>query len=325
MAKFDSLIDNKIAQNLFIWFFFFLILLTSMQGGSRVVTSFFAILLLAPAVYVNSLFILPFFRKKTIVFFALFITNSIVFAVVSVFLIKIVSNDKLELMMFVNFLGIMILTLVFASSIKIARDSFVLRQQENEAELKLLKAQLNPHFLFNTLNNLYGLSVIKSSRLPNLMLKLSDLLRYSLYETKETYVPLKKEIQYLENYMALEKIRLEDTTEITFTKQGALDLVVIAPMLLIVFVENSFKHLSNLQDKKREVSVLIKEENNQLTFICKNTIDTSKAEEISLEKGRSGIGLVNAKKRLALMYQEKHKLTIKENRNSYKIELILDL
>jgi two-component system sensor histidine kinase LytS len=325
MAKFDSLIDNKIAQNLFIWFFFFLILLTTIQGGSRVVTSFFAILLLAPAVYVNSLFILPFFRKKTIVFFALFIANSIVFAVVSVFLIKIVTNDKLELRMFVNFLGIMILTLVFASSIKIARDSFVLRQQENEAELKLLKAQLNPHFLFNTLNNLYGLSVIKSSRLPNLMLKLSDLLRYSLYETKETYVPLKKEIQYLENYMALEKIRLEDTTEITFTKQGALDSVVIAPMLLIVFVENSFKHLSNLQDTKREVSVLIKEENNQLTFICKNTIDTSKAEEISLEKGRSGIGLVNAKKRLALMYQEKHKLTIKENRNSYKIELILDL
>jgi two-component system sensor histidine kinase LytS len=325
MAKFDSLIDNKIVQNLFIWFFFFLILLTTIQGGSRVVTSFFAILLLAPAVYVNSLFILPFFRKKTIAFFALFIANSIVFAVVSVFLIKIVTNDKLELRMFVNFLGIMILTLVFASSIKIARDSFVLRQQENEAELKLLKAQLNPHFLFNTLNNLYGLSVIKSSRLPNLMLKLSDLLRYSLYETKETYVPLKKEIQYLENYMALEKIRLEDTTEITFTKQGALDSVVIAPMLLIVFVENSFKHLSNLQDTKREVSVLIKEENNQLTFICKNTIDTSKAEEISLEKGRSGIGLVNAKKRLALMYQEKHKLTIKENRNSYKIELILDL
>ena len=164
---------------------------------------------------------------------SLFVINTILFTVVSVFIIYTVTDWKLELKMFVNFLGIMILTLLFASSIKIARDSFVRRQQEKEAELKLLKGQLNPHFLFNTLNNLYGLSVTKSDRLPNLMLKLSDLLRYSLYETKGTFVPLEKEMKYLENYIALEKIRLEDKTTIQLSQSKNITSKKIAPCYLL--------------------------------------------------------------------------------------------
>ena len=109
-----------------------------------------------------------------------------------------------EFRMLSNVFGGILLTLIFGTAIKLAKDSFVRRQQEKEAELKLLKAQLNPHFLFNTLNNLYGLSVIKSDKLPDLMLKLSDLLRYSLYETSTVFVPLVKEITYLENLKNLE-------------------------------------------------------------------------------------------------------------------------
>ena len=218
MSNLDRWIDNRIAQNLFIWFFFYLILLTTIQSENRALTSLFAVALLAPAVYVNNIFVLPFLRKKRLVFFGLFAVNTLLFTAISVFLIVTTANQTFEWKMFVNFLGIMVLALSFASTIKFTRDSFMRRQQEKEAELKLLKAQLNPHFLFNTLNNLYGLSVVKSDKLPALMLKLSDLLRYSLYDTKETFVPLEKEIRYLENYMSLEKIRLEDKTDIQFTK-----------------------------------------------------------------------------------------------------------
>ncbi len=325
MSKLDTLIDNKIVQNLFIWFFLFIILLSSIQAENRALTSFYIILLLAPGVYINNLFILPYFRKKTFLFSMLFIVNTLLFTVISVYLITIFSSQVFRLAKFVNFFGIMILVLIFASTIKIARDSFTRRQQEKEAELKLLKAQLNPHFLFNTLNNLYGLSVIKSDKLPNLMLKLSDLLRYSLYETKEKFVPIEKEITYLENYMSLEKIRLEDATDIQFEKSGNLSSKKIAPMLFIVFVENAFKHLGALKNEKSKVHVSIKEENDTIVFKCENTLDNTNLEETNLEKGKSGIGLQNAKKRLTLLYPDTHSLQINKNNNAFSVALTLDL
>ncbi|MEL6811120.1 MAG: histidine kinase [Bacteroidota bacterium] len=325
MAKLDRWIDNKVVQNLFVWFLLFLILLITIQGTSRIGTASFTILLLAPAVYINNIYILPFFRKKTFLFFGLFVLNALVFTAVSVFTIALVTEWKLEPKMFVNFFGVMILTLLFASSLKMARDSFFRRQQEKEAELKLLKAQLNPHFLFNTLNNLYGLSVVKSDNLPQLMLKLSDLLRYSLYETKETYVPLEKEVTYLENYMSLEQIRLEDDTQIKFIKEGDLSSWQIAPMLLIVFVENAFKHLEAFQENKKEVAVRLGVKEDILSFSCENSIDTKGLTSENIEKGRSGIGLENVKKRLNLLYPDSHSLTIDKGQEAFSVQLTLKL
>jgi LytS/YehU family sensor histidine kinase len=325
MLKLDKWIDNRIVQNLFVWTFLFLILLTTIQAESKVLTTFFVIGLLAPAVYVNNLFILPSFRKKPLIFFTLFTANTILFTIISVFSIKIIDQQDLELKMFINLLGIMILALTFASAMKIARDSFMLRQQEKDAELKLLKAQLDPHFLFNTLNNLYGLSVMKSDKLPGLMLKLSDLLRYSLYETKETFVSLEKEIQYLENYMSLEQIRLENTTDIKLFKTGNLSSKKIAPMLFIIFVENAFKHLGNTKDKKNSVCVSIKEINDTLIFTCENTIDRIVLKHKNIEKGKNGIGLQNVKRRLSLIYPEKHSLNFKDTPETFSVELSLNL
>ncbi|CAM4218022.1 sensor histidine kinase [Gillisia limnaea] len=325
MSRLDKWIDNKIVQNLFIWFFLFIILLSTIQAENKALTTFFAILLLAPAVYINNLFILPLFRKKTLIFFLLFIGNTLFFSAIAIFFITLFENQAFEWKLLFNFLGIMILALVFGSALKMARDSIMRRQQEKEAELKLLKAQLNPHFLFNTLNNLYGLSVMKSDKLPGLMLKLSDLLRYSLYETKETLVPLEKEIQYLENYISLEKIRLEDTTAIQFTKTGNLSSQKIAPMLFIVFVENAFKYLGVSVEEKSRVVVSIKEVNDRLIFKCENTKYKMGAAIENLEKGKNGIGLMNAKKRLTLMYPERHSLLITENDKTYNIELAIDL
>lgn len=325
MSKIDTWIDNKIVQNLFIWFFLFIILSSTIQSDNKALTTLFVILLLAPAIYINNLFILPLFRKRTLVFFLLFIGNTLLFSMIAIFFITLFENQTFEWRMLFNFLGIMILALSFGSTIKIARDSFTRRQHEKEAELKLLKAQLNPHFLFNTLNNLYGLSVLKSDKLPGLMLKLSELLRYSLYETKETLVPLKKEIQYLKNYISLEKIRLEETTTIQFTQTDNLDSQEIAPMLLIVFVENAFKHLTISAEAKSRVVVSIKVEDGKLTFLCENTNANAHGAEENLEIGENGIGLLNAKKRLNLMYPERHSLRITENSKTYNVELVIDL
>ena len=325
MSKLDSWIDNKIVQNVFVWFFTFLIFTIVIQAENRLITSLFFIAFIMPLIYINNLKILPLFFKKRIKIGLLLSTiNIAIYTVIGVYFLSD-GFKKYEFRMLSNVFGGVLLVLIFGTAIKLAKDSFVRRQQEKDAELKLLKAQLNPHFLFNTLNNLYGLSVVKSDRLPDLMLKLSDLLRYSLYETSSVLVPLQKEITYLENYIALEKIRLEDKTAITFESSGNFNNAKIAPMLLIVFVENAFKHLGVLQDESSSVQVKIKENDGALHFTCKNTMDILSTENHNLEKGKSGIGLVNAKKRLELLYTDKHQLNIKKTDDFYAVNLMLEV
>jgi len=321
MSRLHSLLDNRVIQNIVFWVILFFILMATIQADDRVMVSIYSILLLSPAAYINNLFILPYLRNNLPVFLSLFLLNTAIFTVISVWIISKFSGNEIELYMFVNFFGILVLALAFATAIKLAKDSFTRRQQDKEAELKLLKAQLNPHFLFNTLNNLYGLSVVKSEKLPGLMLKLSDLLRYSLYETKDTEVSLQKEITYLENYIALEKIRLEDQTDIEFEKSGDLNSKSIAPMLLIVFVENAFKHLGDLKNGKSYVKVKLKIDKDKLIFECENTFDKNYTNPP--EKPNGGIGLKNVRKRLELLYSKNYQLIESHNNTSYNVILKL--
>lgn len=324
MAKFEDLINNKIAQNILVWgsiLFLLLVVMRDSQDGGDIAEAFIYLGMIAIAVYVSNLLISPLFKTRKFIFFFLFFLNIAFCSFLTMFLII----DEPSISKGFNFFGNFLLGVTFGSSLKLVRDSFIIKQQEKEAELKLLKAQLNPHFLFNTLNNLYGLSVIKSEKLPGLMLQLSDLLRYSLYETKEVFVPLEKEIKYLENYIALEKIRLESETEINFSFQGDVIGKQIAPMLLIVFVENTFKHLGKANQEKSRVEVSISVVDDQLNFSCINTFDSSKEKEQNLEKGKSGIGLVNAKKRLQLIYPDSHKLEIQKEKETFKVQLGLTI
>lgn len=323
MSRLDNLIDNKLVQNLFVWIFILLIFTIIIQAEDRLVTSLIFIGFIMPLIYINNLKILPYFFTKQIKLGSfLSLLNISFFTFLGVYFLSDFFRN-FQPRMVSNVFGGVVLTLVFGSAIKLAKDSFIRRQQAKEAELKLLKAQLNPHFLFNTLNNLYGLSVIKSDKLPNLMLKLSDLLRYSLYETAAVLVPLEKEITYLENYISLEKIRLEDKTDINFEVSGNFSDKEIAPMLCIVFVENAFKHLGVLENGKSKVSIKITEQNEMLYFSCENTIDGFDTHNHNLEKGKSGIGLQNAKKRLSLLYPDKHQLKIDKTETLYRVNLIL--
>lgn len=322
MQKLDALLYNKLIQNIVVWSclgFLVFVVMNDGEDGNDMIEAFISFTLTAIAIYVNNLLILPYFNTKKLFFFFLFFLNIVVLSLVTIFLII----DEPTVAIFFKFFGNSFLSISFGVSLKIARDSFVRKQKGKEAELQLLKAQLNPHFLFNTLNNLYGLAVLKSDKLPGLMLQLSDLLRYSLYETKEVFVPLTKELNYLESYIALEKIRLEAQTDIKFTFVGAIAEKEIAPMLFIVFVENAFKHLGSTKDKKSSVNIRVEVLDNGLFFCCENTFDASKLSEQNLEKGKSGIGLVNAKKRLRLLYSNTHLLSIKEEEEFFKIQLTL--
>ena len=325
MSKLDQWIDNRFVQNIVVWLFTILILTMSIQSENRFLTAVWVVLYLTIPVYINNLKILPLFnRKNKLLGIGLFCLNAFLFSSIAVFFIS-KQFQKFEWAMLYNLFSVMVLALLFSSAIKIAKDSFTRKQEIKDAELKLLKAQLNPHFLFNTLNNLYGLSVVNSDKLPDLMLKLSDLLRYSLYDTKEQLVPLQKEIQYLQNYVSLERIRLEDKTEIELSTSGEMVTLDIAPMLLIVFVENAFKHLGVSKKGESKVVITIEIAEGELSFSCVNTADYRRNNESDLEKGKSGIGLQNAKKRLTLIYPDRHTLNISKKEEAFKVQLTLKL
>jgi len=191
----------------------------------------------------------------------------------------------------------------------------------SETELQLLQSQLSPHFLFNTLNNLYGLSIAEHQKLPPLLLKLSDLLRYAVYDAKETYVPLKDELAYLKNYMDFEKIRIGERLELT----TELEIVTgpgikIAPMLLIVFVENAFKHSKNTNDQKIYIDITLKIWGNAILFSCINSYNIHSKESFETSHA-SGLGLANVTKRLQLLYPNEYDLKIEEDKNTFTVML----
>lgn len=196
-----------------------------------------------------------------------------------------------------------------------------LEKEKLDAELKLLKSQINPHFLFNTLNNLYALTLHHPDRAPEVVYKLSQLMSYMLYEGNQALVPLEKEIRYLESYIDLEKIRYDKRVDISMNIYNNVNGVMIAPLLLLPFVENSFKHgLSNrisggwirIDILTQEDTLIMKVENS------KNINDPEKSI-----KPVSGIGLQNVKKRLELIYPDRHVLQIMDEDETYLVVLRL--
>lgn len=193
-----------------------------------------------------------------------------------------------------------------------------LSEQKKEAELSALKNQLNPHFLFNTLNNLYALAIEKSDKTPEVIERLSEMLDYMLYRCNETFVLASKEIALIENYLALEKIRYGKRVEIAFDhhiSEGAC----IGPLILLTFIENAFKHGVSQALKDAKVRISMKEQHGQLVFSVFNTVPPS-AKAISSPK-QEALGLKNVRQQLELLYPGKHVLRIEENSDSYSITL----
>ncbi|MBT3243410.1 MAG: histidine kinase [Bacteroidetes bacterium] len=192
--------------------------------------------------------------------------------------------------------------------------------QIKEQELHYLKRQIHPHFLFNTLNTIYGFALKQSKHTPDIILKLSNLLDYILYQINKPKVNLKEEVMHIKEYVELEKIRFQDTLKVTFDTNEIDDDIQVPPMLLIPFVENAFKH-GDIKDGFLQLEIEIEARNNLLDFKIRNTIlQTDDNNELQ------GIGLENIRKRLDLHYKEKYKLEIKTDEHWFSVKLrILNL
>lgn len=198
-----------------------------------------------------------------------------------------------------------------------------LENKNLQSELSFLKSQINPHFLFNTLNSLYALTLKKSDKAPEIVLRLSEMMRYMLYESNEKKVDLQREVQYIENYLELERIRYGDKAEISFEYSGeSSEKYKVPPLLFIPFLENAFKHgLSNsLSEGYVRANMLVAEGEIQFDIV------NSKSKDPKDERYyQGGIGLTNIKRRLDLIFGKYYDLKIKDEENAYNVSLNIDL
>lgn len=198
-------------------------------------------------------------------------------------------------------------------------DTKMLENQQKEMQIQFLRTQLNPHFLFNSLNSIYALVQSKSDKAPEAVITLSKLMRYMLYEVQVEKVPLEKDLEYIENYISLQRLRLNRGSKVLLEIRGNASNLYIQPLLLISFVENAFKYGIDYQGNT-SIEITIKMEENTLYFYIKNSIGLQKNNPEN-----SGIGLENVKNQLKYLYNNKYKLDISRQGGFFIVDLTLKL
>jgi len=216
-----------------------------------------------------------------------------------------------------------LMALLLSTSIKVTQEWYrnekqkqIMEKEKLATELSFLKSQVNPHFLFNTLNGIYSLANKKSDKTGGAIVKLSELMRHMLYESEKDIVPLDKEIAYLQNYIELQKLRLSKDSVVSFKVEGDTVGKTIEPMLMIPFIENAFKH--GVDSEGADIAVSIRVANTELSLKVKNRISKSQRKDES-----SGIGLANIKKQLKNRYPGKHHLDIEQKEDTFNVDLRL--
>lgn len=222
-------------------------------------------------------------------------------------------------MYFIIFLVITIKLLI--SWNKRQRDIQEISRQKLEVELKMLRSQIQPHFLFNSLNSIYALSMKKSDDTPDMIIKLSGILDYLLYECDAENVLLEKEIEVIKNYIELQQVRFGDKLKMNFDAQGDTSNLKIAPMLFLPLVENSFKHSVDRKKENAWVDISLEIAANMLTFIITN----SNPGPDEPGKGHGGIGLSNLQKRLKLLYPGRHNIEVINDKDKFEVTLQIKL
>lgn len=278
--------------------------------------------ILITIVYVNNGVLLPFFIRRKWYFLYAIIIGAIAFLGTQLYcnffaecgcsIMKCLSDYLWQTMVPIVFFSFL---WMLYSYLEKQDELEIIRKENVEMELQFLKSQINPHVLFNNLNTIYSYSLEKPTEVPEMILMLSDNLKHVLYESDNHKIALQKELDYIDNYIAFQKIRTENIKTIDYSKQIGNYTHEIVPLLLITIIENAFKHsIAN-----STISIQIKEENGLLECICENQIGNHIKEENS-----SKIGLKNLKKRLSLLYKNKHELHIVET-DSYKVHLKIEL
>jgi two-component system, LytTR family, sensor kinase len=322
------IIQNRLLQHIAFWIFCVLIFTVNYASNKNYKQEIVVTLAFVPGhmlfVYTQLYFLVPRFlqRRKVITYILL----TLVLTLVVAFSSRTIWNNFVTWYKDVPpepFINIDLLRSFFAIwmlggiavSIKLLKDFYKEKEQTWKAmnekikmELELLKSQVHPHFLFNTLNNLYSLTLANSKKAPIAVAHLSDLLRYMLYECKDDEVPLETEITIIKKYAELEKLRYGDRIEIAFSCTGEHNGLMIAPLLLLPFVENSFKYGTSEQLDHSWINLNIHLQENNLEFHLSNSRSANPER-----KNSGGLGLSNVKKRLDLIYGGKHELFINDN------------
>ena len=335
----------RIFQHLAFWVFSFFVFLYIFKTGIKpekvdyVYTLLFQLSLI-PAVYINIELLLPKLGNRKRILFYLFSLAAIIifFAWTNYNFFDNWSAKVFPDYFFISYFSFREIILFFVVYIiitlllKLSKSWFLVswlqkellekEKQKTEVELKALKAQINPHFFFNTLNSIYSMALDKDERLPGTVLQLSDLMRYFLYESKDNFVPLEKELAVADNYIALQKIRSGEQLSIEISKQGEVKGQKIAPLLLITFLENAFKHGAKGSSGNTFIKLDIKVEKNKLNF----TVENNKGLIDEVNTGdHNGLGLENVKRQLELLYPGKHLLSIKDQLDRFIVALQLSL
>lgn len=262
-------------------------------------------------VYVNDFVLLPYFERKKwytiyiliIALISFFATQlyCYVFAECGCSIVKCLSDyvwQTIVPIIFFSFIWMLFRYLEKKDEVE------AIQQKHTEMELKFLKSQINPHVLFNNLNTIYSYSLEKPAQVPELILMLSNNLKHVLYESNATFVPLEKELTFIDNYIKFQEIRTEGIKTIEYRKDILQDNYTIAPLLLITIIENAFKH--SVMNTTIDITIVVS--NGMLTCICANECDETKKGE------KEQIGLRNLKKRLDLIYKDKYELTFQEGK-----------
>lgn len=265
-------------------------------------------------------------RKKWFVFISVALVTALIPILMTAF--ELITTDKESVIFLEEYptsIGVLVLLYYFILIIlglfwfiKQIISFFRLKNEKAKTELLHLKSQVNPHFFFNTLNNLYGLVGTDTKKAQELILKLSDMMRYSIYEGEKEVVALKAEVDYLKNYIELHKMRYHKQIDVKFEVEIEDDYRVM-PLLFIILLENAFKHGIENLSKDAYVHIYINSKNNKVFFEIENNFDTT------LTKEDKGIGLKNLKRRLELVYPRKHTLSFSTTENVYKVKLTLQL
>ena len=335
----------RIIQHLAFWVLSFFVFLYLFKTGAKpekidyVYTILFQLTLL-PAVYINIELLLPTLgNRKRILFYLLsLITIIILFAWINYNFFDNWSAKVFPDYFFISYFTFreivlfFIVYIIITMLLKLSKSWFLVswlqkellekEKQKTVVELKALKAQINPHFFFNTLNSIYSMALDKDDRLPGTVLQLSDLMRYFLYVSRDNFIPLEKDLTVVKEYIALQKLRSNPQLDIETKISGEISDQQIAPLLLITFLENAFKHGAKGSSGNTFIKLDIKVEKNKLNF----TLENNKGIIDEVNTGdHNGLGLENVKRQLELLYPGKHLLNIKDEQDRFVVALQLSL
>jgi len=327
-----KILTARVAYHIYFWaFFFFLVFMTPEKEGvtlsMKAMSGLRVILLGLFPVYFH-FFVLEkfFYRKKYAIYAALFIPTMAVYIYLFTLFSPFIFNEKFDYYSSAAFIFFIVM---IATSLKVIKRSiserFLLQEvkaKQVKTELELLKTQINPHFLFNTLNNLYGMARKQEKATADGIARLSHLMRYMIHDSKVDRISLDKEIDQIKRLIALQKLRFseEDKIDIDFKIEGQTKSVLIPPMLMIPFVENAFKHGISLKAPSFiHIQLIVEQEILQLSI-------QNSCYDISSKKNafNSGLGLQNVKRRLELLYPNSHQLTTHKTGETYEVKLVLE-